>query len=114
MLAEIDECVTRSESFAFETTLAGLAYLRRIKHWRALGYHVSLFFLRLPNPEVAIARVAARVRRGGHAIPELVIRRRFAAGLRNLEQVYKSQVDAWVVYDNAGDEPILVDWSQQP
>ena len=43
MLEEIDDCVARSESFAFETTLAGLVYLRRIRHWRKLGYHVSLF-----------------------------------------------------------------------
>lgn len=114
MLAEIDEYVTRGESFAFETTLAGLGYLRHIRQWRELGYHVSLFFLRLPDPETAIARVAGRVRRGGHNIPEPVIRRRFAAGLRNLEHGYKAQVDAWAVYDNSGDEPILLEWNEQP
>lgn len=114
MLAEIDDCVTRGESFAFETTLAGVGYLRHIRGWRGLGYHVSLFFLSLPDVETAIARVAARVRRGGHDIPEAIIRRRFAAGLRNLEHAYKAQVDAWAVYDNGGDGPILLEWSEQP
>lgn len=114
MLAEINGCVAHGESFAFETTLAGIGYLRHIRQWRASGYHVGLFFLRLPDPETAIARVAVRVRQGGHDIPEPVIRRRFAAGARNLEHAYKAAVDAWAVYDNAGDKPILLDWSENP
>ena len=112
MLAEIDDCVRKGESFAFETTLAGLAYLSRIEQWQAAGYHVSLFFLRLPNAEAAIARVAERVLQGGHHIPDDVIRRRFAAGLRNLENAYKSAVDAWAEFDNVGEEPILLRWGE--
>ena len=114
MLQEIDDCVARDESFAFETTLAGVGYLRRVRHWRKLAYHVSLFYLRLPNVETAIARVAMRVRQGGHNIPEDVIRRRFDAGLRNLEQAYKAAVDDWAVYDNAGAAPILLEWKEIP
>ena len=94
MLEEIADCVRRGESFAFETTLAGLSYRSHIKTWRASGYHVSLFFLSLPDAEVAIARVAERVRQGGHDIPEDVIRRRFAAGLYNFENAYKPLVNA--------------------
>lgn len=113
MLEEIEGCVARGESFAFETTLSGVGYRQRIRDWRKVGYRVGLFFLRLPDAETAIARVATRVRQGGHDIPEEVIRRRFAAGLRNLEAVYKAEVDTWAVYDNAGDEPVLLDWSQR-
>lgn len=112
MLREIADCVETGESFAFETTLSGLAYLRHIREWRALGYHVSLFFLTLPSEDMAIARVAERVRQGGHSIAEAVIRRRFIAGRRNFEVYYRNAVDAWVCYDNAGDEPVLVDWSE--
>lgn len=114
MLAEIDECAARGDSFAFETTLAGVGWLRHIRQWRLRGYHVSLFFFRLPDPETAIARVAMRVRQGGHGIPEAVIRRRFAAGLRNLELAYKAAVDTWAVYDNVGASPELIDWSESP
>jgi predicted ABC-type ATPase len=78
-----------------------------------LGYHISLFFLRLSDPEIAIARVASRVRQGGHDIPEAVIRRRFTAGLRNLERLYKPEADDWIVYDNSGDRPVPVEWSER-
>lgn len=114
MLEEINDAVAQGETFAFETTLAGVAYLRRIQHWRRLGYHVSLFYLRLSNVETAIARVALRVRQGGHDIPADVIRRRFDAGLRNLEEAYKAAVDAWAVYDNDGEVPKLLQWSELP
>lgn len=114
MLEEIDDCVARGESFAFETTLSGVGYRQRIRQWRTLGYHVSLFFLRLPDAETAIDRVATRVRQGGHDIPEDVIRRRFTAGSRNFDTIYKAEVDVWALYDNAGEEPSLLDWSQKP
>jgi predicted ABC-type ATPase len=112
MLEEIAASVKQGESFAFETTLSGLSYLRHIRQWLGEGYHVSLFFLSLPNAETAIARVAERVRQGGHDVPELVIRRRFAAGLKNLEQLYKSVVNTWAVFDNAGATPIVTEWSE--
>jgi len=112
MLKEIAECVRRGDSFAFETTLSGLSYLGQIRQWRAQGYHVSLFFLRLPDAEIAIARVAERVRQGGHDIPEAVIRRRFTAGLRNLDQTYKSAVDTWATYDNVAERPALLAWGE--
>lgn len=75
----------RGESFAFETTLSGHGYLRQIRQWQARGYRVSLYFLQLPNAETAMARMAERVRQGGHNIPETVIRRRFAAGWTNFK-----------------------------
>lgn len=112
MLEEIAGCVRRGESFAFETTLAGFSYLARIRQWRAQGYHVSLFFLCLPDAETAIARVAERVRQGGHDIPAEVIRRRFTAGLHNLENTYKSAVDTWAKYDNVSERPTLLEWGE--
>lgn len=112
MLQEIEQCARRGESFAFETTLSGLGYLRHIAGWRAQGYRVSLFFLSLPNAETAVARVAARVRQGGHDIPEPVICRRFDAGWRNFHRRYKQAVDDWALYDNAGAEPVMLEWGE--
>ena len=74
---------------------------------------MKLIFLRLNTPDEAIDRVAMRVRQGGHAISEAVIRRRFSTGLRNFEAVYAPAVDSWVIYDNAGATPMLVDWSDK-
>ena len=113
MIKEIEDCVKHGESFAFETTLAGLSYVGRIRQWRSLGYIVSLYFLSLPTPETAISRVAERVRQGGHAIPEAVIRRRFAAGLHNFETIYTQEVDIWAKFNNVGDQPILIEWFER-
>jgi predicted ABC-type ATPase len=108
LLREIDEHVRAREDFAFETTLSGRGYARRIQQWQGLGYIVKLVFLRLPNVEAAIQRVATRVAQGGHDVPEHVIRRRFVGGWTNFENVYRPLVNTWAVYDNSGDGPILL------
>ncbi len=110
MLAEVQESVAQGRSFALETTLSGQGYLRHIPQWRAQGFRVSLYFLSLPAADVAVARVAERVRQGGHHIPEPVIRRRFAAGLENFVQRYRSQVDDWALYATGGHQPELCEW----
>lgn len=112
MLEEIERCARNGESFAFETTLSGRSYLRHIAAWRAQGYRVSLFFLALPNAEIAIARVATRVRQGGHDVPESAIRRRFVSGLHNFHQHYMQAVNDWAIYDNTGIEPALQEWGE--
>lgn len=113
-LAAIAQHVARRESFAFETTLSGKAYARQIPQWRQLGYRVELFFLSLASADMAVQRVAERVRQGGHDIPEATIRRRFDAGIRLFIEVYRPLADQWVLYDNSGDEPMLMDWSDKP
>ncbi|TSA06829.1 MAG: Zeta toxin family protein [Comamonadaceae bacterium] len=114
MLDAIAQHVARLESFAFETTLSGRAYARQIPQWRQLGYRVELFFLSLTSADIAVQRVAERVRQGGHDIPEATIRRRFDAGKQLFFDVYRTLVDQWVLYDNSGDEPLLMDWSGKP
>jgi predicted ABC-type ATPase len=109
MLQEIDRNAEEGRNFAFETTLAGHTYLRRIERWRVSGYRVKLLFLSLSTAEEAIARVALRVQQGGHSVPETVIRRRFVAGMRNFLQIYRSRVDYWQWLDNSGMTPRLLD-----
>jgi predicted ABC-type ATPase len=108
MLAEIDTHAAAGRSFAFETTLAGHTYLRRIENWRRDGYVVKLVFLSLGSVEEAVARVATRVRHGGHHVSDDVIRRRFASGVRNY-LVYRQRVDYWQLFDNSGPTAVLVD-----
>ena len=112
MLEEIALCAARGDSFAFETTLSGVGWLSHIRQWREQGYRVSLYFLSLPNAEAAIERVELRVQQGGHDIPERVIRRRFASGLVNFQRHYKMAVNDWMLYDNTGADPVLLEWSQ--
>lgn len=112
MLQELERHTHARHSFAFETTLSGKGYLRQIRAWQSLGYRVKLMFLRLDSADEALARVALRVRQGGHHIPEDVVRRRFDAGLHNFMHHYAAVVDAWALYDNGGAFPVLLDWSE--
>jgi predicted ABC-type ATPase len=114
MLRQITVHAEKRQSFAFETTLSGLAYARHIPEWQALGYWVELFFLALPSTDMAVARVAERVKQGGHNVPDRVIRRRFISGQRHFDQVYRPLVDAWALYDNSDPLPILLDAGVKP
>ncbi len=113
MLKMIYDCAEKKEDFAFETTLSGRGFARMIPLWQKEGYLVKLFFLRLPTPEIAIARVRQRVLLGGHDVPEKTIRRRFYSGWRNFQLIYRDMVDDWVVYDSSGGKPVLIEQKDQ-
>ncbi len=101
MLARLQALAEAREDFAFETTLASRSFGPWLATLRRSGYWAHLAFLSLPSPDLALARVAERARRGGHAIPEEVIRRRFTAGLSNFFALYRDVVDAWQMFDNS-------------
>lgn len=107
-LAELDRLAKARVDFAFETTLSGLVYLSRLKRWKAASYKIEIVFLRLPSPQLALRRIAARVKEGGHHVPRADVLRRFERGLKNFEQHYRSLADVWTVYDNSGSEPIAL------
>ena len=102
MLGRLRELAGEREDFAFETTLASQSFgpwLRDLQRDR--GYRVHVIFLWLPSPEMAIARVAARVQQGGHPVDEKTIRRRYERGLRNLFRIYMGIADEWMLLDNS-------------
>jgi predicted ABC-type ATPase len=101
MLERLRALASLRRDFAFETTLSGRSHARWLRELQGAGYRTHLIFLSLPSADLAVARVADRVRRGGHHVPDAVIRRRFVAGLRILFSVYMHAVDAWTIYDNA-------------
>ncbi len=109
MLEEMDRHARQGNSFAFETTLAGLGYVRRLRLWREQGYAVKLIYLPLATPEEAIRRVQQRVKQGGHGVPEAVIRRRYHRSVANFREIYRDLVDSWLVLDRRGRRLILVD-----
>ena len=109
VLREIDRLAAERSDFAFETTLSGLNYARRFRVWKRSGYLVEIVYLRLRSTQLALRRIAARVRQGGHDVPRRDVVRRFSRSWENSEQIYKPLADSWAVYDNSGDRPQLVE-----
>jgi predicted ABC-type ATPase len=108
LLEELDRLAKARLDFAFETTLSGRTYVERIKAWRRSGYRIEVVFLRLPTVELALRRVALRVQQGGHDVAAVDVRRRFLRGLHNFDSEYRELADAWSVYDNDGEKPLLM------
>lgn len=104
MLRRMRELAEQRVSFAFETTLATKSFLPWITRLRSEGFLFFLVFLWLPSPEMAIARVAERVRFGGHSVPEDTVRRRYWRGLRNFFHLYKQHADLWCLLENSNRE----------
>ena len=109
VLGELDRLVADRADFAFETTLSGLTYLRRLKSWKRAGYRIDIVYLKLSSSRLALRRVAARVRQGGHNVPQADVVRRFVRGWDNFQRVYRSLADSWAVYDNSGRAPQLLE-----
>lgn len=101
MLERLQQLAAEQDNFAFETTLASRTFAHWIKELKSTGYAFHLYFLWLPSPEFAIARVAERVKMGGHNVPEDTIRRRYHAGLKNFFNLYTPLADSWSFYDNS-------------
>ena len=108
MLSRIEELMNDGTDFAFETTLASKSHTNRVRKSQEKGYHVTLIFLWLESIELAKERVKRRVVEGGHNIPEHVIERRYKNGLRNLFQLYSTECDSTLVFDNSKTNPIFV------
>lgn len=101
MLLRIEELLKEDVTFAIETTLATRSYVNLVKRAQRQGYRVNLLYFWLSSPELAMKRVAERVSKGGHDIPEEIIRRRYTAGINNLFKLFLPVVDYWAVYDNS-------------
>jgi predicted ABC-type ATPase len=101
VLAEMRRLVGVGGSFCVETNLASRGLVQTVHSWQTKGYRVWLYFVALRSPELAIARVAARVAGGGQYVADEVVRRRWKAGLKALFEVYIDAVDQWSLVDNS-------------
>ena len=100
MLQRINELLVLGDDFAIETTLTTRSYVSLIQKAKGLGYKVSLIYIWLNSPQLAIERVAERVKNGGHNIPTDVIERRYFRGVKNLFELFIPICDLWTVADN--------------
>lgn len=108
MLRRIDELLNEQKSFSIETTLATKSYMRLVHRAQEQGYKVSLIYFWLSSPDLAIERVAQRVRNGGHNIPKEVVVRRYQAGIDNFFNIYMPCVDYWLLADNSETPRVIV------
>jgi predicted ABC-type ATPase len=83
LLRELERLVEAKADFAFESTLRCLRYAKRIQNWNAKGYSIEIVYIRLPSPQLALSRVAARVKQGGHAVARSDVLRRYKRGWAN-------------------------------
>jgi len=109
VLHELDRLASERQDFAFESTLAGRSYVARLKRWKASGYKIHIFYLRLSSPRLALKRIATRVKHGGHNVRRADVLRRFNRSSTNFYVIYRLLADAWMVYDNSGKKPQLVE-----
>ena len=108
LIEQINLLAKKKVDFAFETTLSGMAYRSFFRKLKDAGYVITLFFLWLPSVDLSLGRIQDRVKRGGHNIPERVVRRRFNKTFQNLFKFYQPLLDAWILFDNSLTIPYLV------
>lgn len=109
MLARLDELARQRANFAFETTLASRTIAPRLTTLiQREGYRFHLFYLWLSSAELAVNRVAQRVRLGGHDVPAATIRRRYRRGLENFLALYRPLATTWSFYDNTSGQRRIV------
>lgn len=101
MVMKIRYLFQRKEDFAIETTLATRTLLNTIRQARDEGYTVTLLYFWLNSPDLAVARVKARVAAGGHNIPEETVRRRYRVGISYFFKDYIPLCDRWILADNS-------------
>ncbi len=111
MLRRMKELAGNRENFALESTLSSRSLAPWLKQLKRNGYTVHLIFLWLVDANLAVKRVAERVKSGGHNVPETIIRRRYARSIGNFFNIYRPIADSWLMLDNSLlDSPKPIAW----
>jgi len=111
VLAELARRTAALEDFAFESTLSGIGYAARLRGMKRVGYRIEIVYLKLGSVRLALGRIKARVKQGGHDVPKPDVQRRYKRSWENFQQVYRPLADRWSIYDNSGIEPVLLERS---
>ena len=102
-----EECFKKQQSFAIESTLSGLGHIKTIEKAQSLGYSVVIAYVFVDSPQVCISRIKARVKNGGHHVPDADVIRRYARSRHNFINAYSKLADCWALYYNGGGEIVL-------
>ena len=98
---KLNEAIEQGKSLLLESMLSG-RYLREyFELWIANGYEIEIIFIFVESPEISIARIASRVKNGGHFVPDADVHRRFKRGKQNFWRTYKNLADSWSLFYNS-------------
>lgn len=95
-------------SFGIETTLSGQTQKKIIETAKAKGYSIILLYFWVQSPQLALKRIKARVKKGGHDVPKIDVLRRYKRSIRNLFHLYLPLADSWMIFDNSGNRLELI------
>ena len=95
---KLDEYYSKNKSVIIESTLSGVGLANRIEKFKENGFIVHLLFVFLDDVNLCKNRVAARVKKGGHNVPEKDIERRFYHSFSNFRKIYFPIADTWQIY----------------
>lgn len=98
--ATLHDLVENGRSFIIESTLSGRYLEKHIALWKQRGYEIKIVFLVVESIDVLLERIAERVKKGGHYVPDADVRRRFLRGKNNFSGIYKTLADKWFLYYN--------------
>ena len=87
-------------------------YAGFLKDSKKIGYRIHIFFLWVRSVDIALERVADRVKMGGHNVSEDVVRRRYDKGLSNFNSIYRALSDSWTIFDNSTSTPQIVAYEE--
>lgn len=107
-LMRVAAYLEEGKSFAIESTLSGVGYVKLLKRAKSLGYDIMIAYIFVDSPEACIARINSRVKRGGHFIPAADVRRRYQRSRDNFVKLYAALADHWMLYYNGGMDIALV------
>ena len=101
--ADIDRLAGEGASFVCETTLSGRGFAAVLTRLSTAWYTTTIPYVFVATAEVCLARVAERVRRGGHDVPEVDVRRRYLRSKSNFWNLYRPLADNWSIVHNGSD-----------
>ncbi len=98
---KLNEAVEQNKSLLIESTLSGRYLQKMFGTWRKRDYQINIIFIFAESSEILIERIAERVKKGGHFVPDEDVRRRFMRGKENFWNIYKDLADSWSLFYNA-------------
>jgi predicted ABC-type ATPase len=109
----LQQAVSQNLDYNFETTLGGKSFAKLLHEAAAKGFEVRIWYVGLSSPEMHLARIKARVKKGGHDIPEADVRRRFDQSRLQLIELMPDLAELRV-YDNSHDANPHKEQAPQP